>query len=249
MVERFYNELSPFYHLIFPDWDASMRRQGNQLTSLIESEWPGASRVLDVSCGIGTQTIGLAINGYNVVGSDLSARAIQRAKEEADLRQLEIAFSVCDMRNLESLGTGFDTVISADNAVSHLLSDDAIRSAFEQMYGCLSSGGGCVITVRDYETETRGTNLVKPYGVRVEDRKRYLIFQVWDFDGDCYDLTFFIIEENLITGDVVSHTFRTRYYAISTLRLCELMIEAGFENVRRIDGLFYQPVLVGTRVR
>ena len=30
---------------------------------------------------------------------------------------------------------------------------------------------------------------------------------------------------------------------VSTDRLCELMVEAGFEQVRRIDEAFYQPVL------
>jgi hypothetical protein len=40
---------------------------------------------------------------------------------------------------------------------------------------------------------------------------------------------------------------RSRYYAISTMRLCELMQEAGLKDVRRIDGAFFQPVLVGTR--
>jgi hypothetical protein len=40
---------------------------------------------------------------------------------------------------------------------------------------------------------------------------------------------------------------RSRGYAISTVRLCELMREAGFGNVKRLDGVFYQPVLVGTK--
>ena len=40
---------------------------------------------------------------------------------------------------------------------------------------------------------------------------------------------------------------RSRYYAISTTKLCDLMREVGFHNVRRIDEAFFQPVLVGTR--
>lgn len=49
--------------------------------------------------------------------------------------------------------------------------------------------------MRDYDEELRGTNIVKLYGVRVENGKRYLAFQVWDFDGACYDLTMFMVEE------------------------------------------------------
>jgi hypothetical protein len=40
---------------------------------------------------------------------------------------------------------------------------------------------------------------------------------------------------------------RTRYNAVGTGRLLELMQQAGFVEVRRIDGRFYQPVLVGSK--
>lgn len=115
------------------------------------------------------------------------------------------------------------------------------------MLACLAVGGGCIVTVRDYAREERGKNLVKPHGVRIEHGRRYLLFQVWDFDGDHYDLTFFVVAEDLSTGQVETHTMRSRYYAVSTDRLCELMRAAGFRDVRRIDDAFYQPVLVGTR--
>ena len=78
----FYDQLTPFYHLIHQDWNASVRRQGEQLSVLIECEWPGHRNVLDVSCGIGTQAIALAMQGYYVTGSDLSAKEIDRAQQE-----------------------------------------------------------------------------------------------------------------------------------------------------------------------
>jgi len=33
----FYDELAPLYHLIFQDWDASVERQGEQLTAIIRN--------------------------------------------------------------------------------------------------------------------------------------------------------------------------------------------------------------------
>lgn len=244
----FYDQLVPFYHLIHQDWDASIRRQGEQLATLIQSEWPEHSKVLDVTCGIGTQAIALALRGYAVTASDLSAKEIERAGQEASQRSVTIALSVCDVRQAHAHhGSDFDVVISCDNSLPHLLTDHDLLVALKQMLACLSVGGGCIITVRDYEREERGKNLVKPYGVRTENGKRYLLFQVWDFEGEHYDLTFFFVEENLSTREVKTHAMRSRYYAISTGRLCDLMREAGFQDVRRIDGVFYQPVLVGTR--
>ncbi|MEM7344209.1 MAG: hypothetical protein AAF485_08190 [Chloroflexota bacterium] len=44
-----------------------------------------------------------------------------------------------------------------------------------------------------------------------------------------------------------TNVMRAHYYAISTTRLLALLSEAGFADVKRLDGVFYQPVLVGTR--
>ena len=245
----FYDRLAPFYHLIFEDWDASVARQGEQLSAIIATEWPSARRILDVSCGIGTQAIGLALRGYPVHASDVSEQAIARARTEARARNAAIPFSVCDVRAAHAQhGSGFDVVISADNSLPHLPTDEEILFALEQMTACLAPGGGCLVTVRDYAREPRGRNLVKPYGVRVEKGHRYLLFQVWDFEGEHYDLTFLIVDEDLATREVVTHALRSAYYAISTDRLCALMRQAGLRDVRRLDGAFYQPVLIGTRV-
>ncbi|MBO9354974.1 methyltransferase domain-containing protein [Bordetella petrii] len=244
----FYDTLAARYHLIFPDWDSSMKRQGAQLDQLIQREWPGHHAVLDVSCGIGTQALALAALGYSVVGSDLSASSIERARREASQRGLAIRFQVADMQAAhDAHGTGYDLVISCDNSVPHLATDDDLSIAFRQFLACLRPGGGCLITVRDYEQEARGANLLKHYGPRVEDGKRYVPFQIWDFDGEHYDLSFFLVEEELATGRVETHVMRSRYYAVSTTRLSQLMRQAGFENVKRLDGAFYQPVLIGTK--
>ncbi len=247
-MTSFYDQLTPFYHLIYADWIASVRRQGEQLSSVIAAEWPGSKSVLDVSCGIGTQAIGLAVHGFSVSASDISEKEVERAKQEARRQGVQIGFSVCDMRNaLTHHGSGFDVVMSCDNSLPHLLTDQDLLVALRQMASCVSLGGGCLVTVRDYAKEERGENLIKPYGVRVEDGHRYLLFQVWDFEGDHYDLTFFVIVENLSTREVKTHAMRSSYYAVSTSRLCELMERAGFRNVKRTDGAFFQPVLTGTR--
>jgi len=244
----FYDELAPLYHLIYADWNASIQRQAEQLSAIIAARWPAATKILDVACGIGTQTIGLAGRGYSLVGSDLSPGAVRRAVCETSTRGLHVPLSVCDMRAVHAHhGSGFDVVLCADNSLPHLLTDEEILTALQQFCACLSVGGGCILTVRDYAAEERGKNLVKSYGVRQESGARYLLFQVWDFDGDCYELTFFFVEESLATGVVRTHVMRSRYYALSTAKLCSLMEQAGFQDVHRLEGGFYQPVLVGTR--
>jgi 2-polyprenyl-3-methyl-5-hydroxy-6-metoxy-1,4-benzoquinol methylase len=167
-MSEFYDRMAGLYHLIFQDWDASIERQAGQLVSIIEERWgPACRTILDVSCGIGTQALGLARRGFAVTASDLSAGAISRAGAEAQHRGLQIDFSVCDMRALhDHHRRQFNVVISGDNSITHLLNDGDLLRALRQMYACTSPGGGCLLTVRDYDREERGTGLVKPYGVR-----------------------------------------------------------------------------------
>lgn len=124
------------------------------LDSVIREMWGTGSGVLDVSCGAGTQALGLAGLGYDVTASDLSPDAVKRAKQEAAKRELSIVFSVADMRRaFDHHQRRFDVVISCDNSVPHLLSNGDILSAMQQFYKCTRPGGGCIITVRDYEKE------------------------------------------------------------------------------------------------
>jgi SAM-dependent methyltransferase len=247
-VERFYDELAPFYHLIFPDWEASIRRQAEALDGVIRERWgDGRLSILDAACGIGTQALGLAALGHRVTASDVSAAGVERATREARDRGLAIRFSVADMRRAAAHHREqFDLVIACDNAVPHLLTDDELLSAFGQLLACTRPGGGCLITVRDYDREDRTEVQVKPYGVRDEGGVRYLIWQVWEFRGPVYDLAMYFVADRG-GQDCSTRVMRSQYYAVGTGELMELMRRAGFVQVERLDGRFYQPILVGRR--
>jgi SAM-dependent methyltransferase len=248
-MTSFYDQLTPFYHLIYGDWHGAIATQATQLSSIIQQRWGNTVReILDVSCGIGTQAIGLAAQGYTVTASDLSHQEIERAKQEAQIRSLNIDFSVCDMRNVfDHHQTQFDLVISCDNSIPHLLTDEDIVQALQQMYACTRVGGGCLITMRDYDKEPRGRGIVKPYGIREADGKRYLVFQVWDFEGDLYDISLYFLEEDRSTDRVATRVMRSRYYALGPAHMMHLMEAAGFTSVTRLDDQFFQPVLIGSK--
>ncbi len=83
-VKRFYDQLARDYHLLFTDWRDSVRWQGEMLDKIIQREADTAKQILlDCSCGIGTQAIGLALRGYKVHGTDVSPAAVKRAEKEA----------------------------------------------------------------------------------------------------------------------------------------------------------------------
>ncbi len=246
--QNFYAGLSPFYHLIYPNWEESISRQASHLDSVIRENWgSNVSSILDASCGIGTQTLGLANLGYALTGSDLSTEEVDRAKEEAKKRNLQIKFLVSDMRTLpQDFTEQFDVVMSCDNSVPHLLTDEDIRKAFREFWRCTRPGGGCIVTVRDYEKEDLSKQQLKPYGVRDEDGTRWLLWQVWEPNDQTYNVTMYFVEDQG-GKECRTHVFRTSYYPISISSLMRLMREVGFHDVRRLDDRFFQPMIIGTK--
>jgi SAM-dependent methyltransferase len=247
-VPEFYDALAPWYHLIYEDWPTSIERQSMALDSLTRSVAGGRDRsILDVACGIGTQSLGLAARGYAVTGSDISPRAIERARSEAAQRSLSIPFSVADMRATHAHhAREFDVVLCADNSLPDLLSNEEISTALGQFYLCTKPKGLCIISVRDYDTVERGGAQVKPYGVHYNGSLRYILFQVWEWRGSLSELSFYCVRDDG-AGECRTEVARSTYYAVSVSELIRLMEQAGFADVRRVDDAFFQPLIVGIR--
>lgn len=249
-VGAFHDVLAPWYHLVYEDWEASIRRQGRALASLLASEWGSAAhRVLDAAVGIGTQALGLADLSFRVTGSDISFAAVQRAGEEAGRRGLRLDLVVGDVRALPVGSATFDVVLACDNALPHLLSEEDIRCAFRECLRCLRPRGGCVISMRDYGVPPPiGAVETQDYGKRVWFGRRCHLVQIRRWRGVIYDVAFELVTEEE-TKEIVLRTAATTYFAIKVERVAVLMGEAGFTRVRRIDGRLplSQPVLVGTR--
>lgn len=239
---KFYDDLAEIYHLMYPDWPAAIVRQGRQLHALLEQ----SRRIADVACGIGTQAIGLAELGHAVVASDTSAGAIARAMREANARKVKIDFRRDDMTKLETYADeSVDALISCDNSVPHLLSDDEILTAFKQFHRVVRRGGTVVISVRDYDTIPREPLSMFPFGVRELRDRSVTVFQVWRWDGDQYDLNMYFVGDD---GDSLdTQVFRARYYAVSIGKLMSLFSDAGFVDVERFDDKFFQPLIVAKR--
>ena len=247
-VRAFYDELSPLYHLIYENWEATVARQGEALASLIGETWGADARtVLDAAVGIGTQALGLLALGFRVTGSDLSPAAIARARLESARRHLALPCLVADFRSLPIVTASVDVVLICDNAIPHLDGETEITQALDECFRCARPGGGCLISMRDYESPPpTGTVEVRPYGERLWAGRRYDLRQVWTWRGPRYDLSFEITPADA-AADRRAMALKTSYLAIPVERVSELMRASGFENVRRLDGRFFQPVLVGTR--
>lgn len=251
-VQAFYDDLADDYHLIYSDWDASVRRQGEVLNELIAREvGPGPRTVLDAACGIGTQAIGLALHGHRVVGTDLSPDAVRRAGAEASRFGVELTLAVADLRTLgQTVTTQFDVVMACDNSLPHLLTDADLALAVAEMAARLTPGGLLVASVRDYDAllETRPQTEFP----RVTDRAdgRWITFQVWDWkeDGRSYALSQFILHQ--VEDGWSTRQFVTAYRALRRSELAAALVASGLKGVRWHESDetgFHQPIVTARR--
>jgi len=242
--QQFYDDLADSYSYIFPDWQASMERQGEILRKLIGE--PPLS-VLDCSCGIGTQAIGLAREGYKVHATDISSKEVAKAKEAADKMGVNLTFGVADFRTLDTQVAGeYDAVISFDNSLPHLLNDEDLLKALTAMKAKLVEGGKLYISIRDYDAllEEKPTATL-PQVTQTQDGER-IYFQTWRWDEDSptYETNMFILVQDS-NGWRVNNS-STTYRALRRNELTDLLKQAGYKDITWLElqeSGYYQPIV------
>ena len=96
-------------------------------------------QTLDVGCGTGEHVLLAAEHGAEALGVDISARAIERAREKAEARGLGVTLQVGDVLHLEEFGRQFDAI--TDSGVFHVFADDERPVFVKSLRSALRHGG------------------------------------------------------------------------------------------------------------
>ena len=248
-ITDFYDELSEQYHLLFADWDEAVERQGGVVDRVIRDlAGPGAKRVLDAACGIGTQAIGLARLGHHVTGTDLSPGAVARARREAERLGVSLSAEVADLRNLtESIAGPFDVICALDNALPHLEGEAELSLALGRIAELLEPGGLFLASIRDYDALLRDRPRVEAPRVIDDPQGHRVVFQVWDWapDGSSYRLHLYFVRYRDGVG-AETRVFTGLYWPLTRARLEKLLAEAGLERIEWLEPEatgFHQPIV------
>ncbi len=249
-VTDFYDNLSPEYrHNMGWDWEAVMREEGATLNRFLEKQLgrPGPYTLLDCSCGIGTQAIGLALQGHEVHATDLSTVSIDCARQEASKLGVEVTFGVADFRELgEAVSETFDVVLSCDNSIAHCLKDEDLAAALNSMKARLNPGGLLLISLRDYDALVVDKPRFNNEHVQDLPDGRRVVFQLWDWadNGRQYRNTQFLIKQTDDGYEV--KPFETELRALLRDEIVRAVEEAGYEDVRwhvPKESSYYQPIV------
>jgi glycine/sarcosine N-methyltransferase len=247
-----YDELAAHYDQIFENWEASIARQATVLAGILDRECGDRRpiRVLDCACGIGTQSLGLAMKGFDVTGCDISVGAVQRARSEASKRELSVPFSVANMVQLSAIPkSSFDAVICIDNSLPDLQTDEDLLQAAQQAYGKLRPGGSFIGSIRDYDRLVVERPTTQGPSFYSDDGSRHIVFQIWDWLDERRYRFHLYITRNTQSAWQTFH-FTSTYRAVLRSELQRILEEAGFINIRWLspsDSGFYQLIFIANR--
>ncbi len=111
-----------------------------ELTELIDSEIIKPCKTLDIGCGEGFYSIYLAKRGFEVVGIDLSEKAIEYAKKNANENGVNVKFIAMNVKNLNKLDEKFDFVF--EWAFLHCITKPKEREEYIEKVSKLLNKGG-----------------------------------------------------------------------------------------------------------
>jgi glycine/sarcosine N-methyltransferase len=239
-TNEFYDAVAEDYHLWYRDWESTLEREGLQLRHWFRGR--DVERVLDASCGPGTQAIALAQFGYRVTATDPSEgmllRAHRHAHEYGVMEQIE--FFKTDFLNLPAhVASGFDVLMTKGNAFPHLITDAEIEKVLSIFFDLLRPGGTVIIGMQDFEPFIEDRPRFIPGRIHdgdiADNEPEIITFDKWDWDdGPPLTVT---VHSFIIKGRGDQYEVRKRpvvYRALTAAEVQVVLLEAGFEDIEII---------------
>jgi 2-polyprenyl-3-methyl-5-hydroxy-6-metoxy-1,4-benzoquinol methylase len=249
ITQTFYDNMASQYDKLFQDWQATTHEQAIILDRIFKQEgFDKEARVLDCACGIGTQAIGLAAQGYDVTASDISDGELAEARKRAEDNDVKIRFEHANFCALsDSFSEQFDIVIAMDNALPHMLTSADLESAVRSIVGQTKEGGIFVASLRDYDYLLEEKPSYSPPYIHKTEKGQRVSFQTWVWKNENYKLIQYIIDDE---DTLQVSKFDCEYRATRREELTKMLKSNGCKEVSwkmPEETGFYQPVVVARR--
>ena len=249
IIQTFYDNMAAQYDKLFLDWHTATQEQAVILNKLFnEYGFNREAHILDCACGIGTQAVGLAALGYHVTASDISDRELAEARTRAKEHGVSIRFEHADFCALsDTFAELFDIVIAMDNALPHMLSKEALERAVRSIAGRIRPGGIFAASIRDYDSLLSEKPPYSPPYIHKTPKGRRVSFQTWDWHGDNYHLTQYIIDDE---ETLQISKCECDYRAARREELKKMLLDGGCsEAVWKFpeETGFYQPIIIARK--
>ncbi|MFO7918582.1 MAG: class I SAM-dependent methyltransferase [Anaerolineae bacterium] len=227
-----YDDLSTNYDR-FIDWEGRLRSELSFIEEQLQSV--NACRVLDAACGSGMHAIALAEKGYEVVGTDLNAEMIARARGNAGDAGSEARFRVAGFGELAQVldvgEDGFDALLCLGNSLPHVLTPEELIATLADFFACLRPGGLLLIQNRNFDMVLADRERWMGPRSHREGNKEWLFLRFYDFEPHerlCFNLVTLRREGD---DDWEQQVTSTRLWALRQETVLDALAETGYKAV------------------
>lgn len=206
-----------------------------------------ARSVLELGSGYGRIAIALAEAGHEVLGIELDAGLLERARQNASgvEQRGSLTFQHGDMTQL-NLGRRFDRVLIPHSGLYCLLEPEAVRAALRVARAHLADDGLLLLDGyaadafhEESEPEDIPDDALEAVTQIESGGKRYSVFERsrWEREGQLLHVSYVYVREP--SGEQLSFELPQRY--LLRHELCQLLSEAGFDDVLVRGGFEGEP--------
>lgn len=216
----FYESIAPWYDYIFPFTPAQKR--------FIEEELYGVNgkHIIDVGCGTGNLTLGLASSGAVVSGIDLDEQMLALARQKGDFEE-RVIFQKINMLKLHDFFQpySYDAVVCFGNTLVHLQRPGEILSFLNQSNKVLNQTGKLMLQIINYDfVLDQGLN-----GLPKIENENISFERIYEFREQDELINFKTILTVKKTGIQIHNS--VTLFPIRRDLLYHLLDDAGFNNI------------------
>lgn len=228
----YYNTRAAFYDDINQDNSKSI----NALLEKILKKH-NVARVIDLTCGTGSQVFWLQEAGFEVVGNDISSSMLKIAKQKAKMRNLKIKFLKGDCRTVHA--GRFDAAITIFNAIGHLTRED-FKLTIQNINHNLNRGGLYIFDIFNLDYLRTDNNITKlTVDSKINGNSfREIQFSTISDDGILASYSTYVHQNGYSCSTKISKGYVNTLQIYSADELKEMLNENGFAILTQtnIDG-------------
>lgn len=217
---NFYDDVSEFYEKMI-DFEKNLQLRVKAYKNIFERVGAAA----DLGCGIGLDSIALAMNGHDVTAFDISPKMIDETQKNAAKFGLTIKTEVSSLESIPAAyKNNFQNIVCVGNTIAHLNSTQ-LKSVLKKICGLLKPGGKLFLHILNYEIIRKQNKRVNNIAVR----DGVTIIRFYDFFEQHlnFNILSFKVEEpknfRLVT---------TRHYPHRKNEIRSFLKSAGFVSIK-----------------
>ncbi len=239
----FYDELSEDY-VDMIEFSSKVESESEIFKNIV-SEYK-ITRCLDAGCGVGLHSIILSKLGVEVLGIDISASMIEKARELAQRFGVSAEFEVLDFSLIkEKYKEKFELVLCIGNTLPHLINEKDLLIALRNFYNALVPNGILIVQILNYDKIMENEERI----VNVRETPERIFVRFYDFEPTIVgspSLKVFEIRKDFLKFNVLivdktknySHKLiSTRIKPIKSEDLCRKLRMVGFKEIEIFGDL------------